>query len=140
MKFNPSVSSSRRVSRRNHFSAPSSERRKIMSSSLSKPNRAKFNVRSLPIRKGDEVLIVRGSLKGREGKVKTVYRRRYVIYIEKVTRDKPNGNTVPIPIHPSNVVITKIHMDKDRTALIARKAASRALSKGTKLAASETAE
>ena len=109
-----------------------SERRQIMSASLSKPNRAKFNVRSLPIRKGDEVLIVRGSLKGREGKVKSVYRRRYVIHIEKITRDKPNGQSVPIGIHPSNVVITKISMDKDRQSILNRKAAGRAQNKSTK--------
>ena len=104
-----------------------------MSASLSKPNRAKFNVRSLPIRKGDEVLIVRGSLKGREGKVKSVYRRRYVIHIEKITRDKPNGQSVPIGIHPSNVVITKISMDKDRQSILNRKAAGRAQNKSTKV-------
>ena len=95
-----------------------------MSAGLSKPNREKLGIRSLPIRKGDEVLIVRGSLKGREGKVKSVYRAKYVIHIEKLVRDKPNGQSVQIGIHPSNVVITKIHMDKDRQALISKKAAT----------------
>jgi ribosomal protein uL24 len=121
MKINPAVSSSRRKSRKRHFQAPSSERRKIMSASLDKSNREKYNIRSLPIRQGDEVVVVRGSLKGREGKVKTVYRRRYVIYVEKLTREKANGTQVPIPIHPSNVRITKIHLDRNRTELIARK-------------------
>ncbi|EGF80196.1 hypothetical protein BATDEDRAFT_7066, partial [Batrachochytrium dendrobatidis JAM81] len=115
------VSSSRRKSRKAHFTAPSSVRRVIMSSGLSKELRTKHNVRSIPIRREDEVQIVRGTHKGREGKVTTVYRRKYVIYIEKVTRDKANGNTIPIPIHPSNVVITKIKMDKDRKALLERK-------------------
>ena len=40
------ISSSRRKSRKAHFSAPSSVRRKIMSSSLSKELRGKYNVRS----------------------------------------------------------------------------------------------
>ena len=39
------VSSSRRKSRKAHFSAPSSVRRKIMSSSLAKDLRGKYNVR-----------------------------------------------------------------------------------------------
>lgn len=39
------VSSSRRKSRKLHFSAPSSIRRKIMSSSLSKELRSKYHVR-----------------------------------------------------------------------------------------------
>lgn len=31
------------------------------------------------------------------------------------------GVTIQIPIHPSNLVITKLHLDKDRKNLIERK-------------------
>lgn len=48
-------------------------------------------VRSIPVRKDDEVQVVRGSFKGREGKVIQVYRRKWVIHIEKLTREKANG-------------------------------------------------
>ena len=44
-KFYPDYSSSRRKSRKAHFAAPSSVRRKIMSSALSKELRGKHNVR-----------------------------------------------------------------------------------------------
>eukprot|EP00178_Gracilaria_changii_P005897 TRINITY_DN2005_c0_g1_i2.p1 TRINITY_DN2005_c0_g1~~TRINITY_DN2005_c0_g1_i2.p1 ORF type:complete len:141 (-),score=36.59 TRINITY_DN2005_c0_g1_i2:106-528(-) len=121
MKFKPSVSSSRRKSRKAHFTAPSHIRHKIMSAALSKELRAKHHVRSMPIRKDDEVQIVRGFHKNREGKVITVYRKKYCIYIERVTRDKQNGAPVQVPIHPSNVVITKLKMNKDRKAALARK-------------------
>ncbi|KAL2916487.1 60S ribosomal protein L26A [Polyrhizophydium stewartii] len=121
-----SVSSSRRKSRKAHFTAPSNIRRKIMSAALSKELREKHHARSLPIRRDDEVQIVRGTHKGREGKVTTVYRRKYCIYIEKITRDKVNGASVPVPIHPSNVVITKVKMDKDRKNLLERKDRSKA--------------
>ena len=46
----------------------------------------------MPIRKDDEVIVVRGSNAGREGKVIQVYRKKYVIHIERVTREKSNGN------------------------------------------------
>ncbi|KAJ7709775.1 60S ribosomal protein L26 [Mycena rosella] len=121
MKFNADVSSSRRKSRKAHFSAPSSIRRKIMSSALSKELRAKHNARSLPIRKDDEVRIVRGKYKGREGKVTQVYRKKWVIHVDRVLRDKSNGATAPIGVHPSNVVITTIKLDKDRRAILDRK-------------------
>ncbi|KAJ6597022.1 translation protein SH3-like domain-containing protein [Mycena vulgaris] len=121
MKFNADVSSSRRKSRKAHFSAPSSIRRKIMSSALSKELRAKHNARSLPIRKDDEVRIVRGKYKGREGKVTQVYRKKWVIHVDRVQRDKSNGATAPIGVHPSNVVITTIKLDKDRRAILDRK-------------------
>ncbi|THH26469.1 hypothetical protein EUX98_g7722 [Antrodiella citrinella] len=115
------TSSSRRKSRKAHFSAPSSIRRKIMSSALSKELRGKHNTRSLPIRKDDEVRIVRGKYKGREGKVTQVYRKKWVIHVDRVQRDKSNGATAPIGIHPSNVVITTIKLDKDRRAILDRK-------------------
>ena len=48
-----------------HFTAPSSERRKLMSSPLSQELRTKHGVRSIPIRKDDEVTVVRGTYKVR---------------------------------------------------------------------------
>lgn len=57
MKFNRNVSSSRRKNRARHFQAPSHIRRKIMSTPLSKELRQKYNVRSMPIRKDDEVQV-----------------------------------------------------------------------------------
>lgn len=142
MKFSADVSSSRRVNRRNHFAAPSSERRKLMATSLNKELRKEHSVRkfvslktrahiltkllqqirSLPIRKDDEVLIVRGSNKGKEGKVTQVYRKKFAIYVDRVHREKTNGQTAPIPIHPSNVVITNLKLDKGRKQTIGRKA------------------
>ncbi|GES90511.1 ribosomal protein L24 [Rhizophagus clarus] len=88
MKFSKDVSSSRRKSRKAHFSAPSSVRRKIMSAALSKELRDKYNTRSIPIRKDDEVRIVRGTYKGRDGKVLRVYRKRWVIHIDRIRTGK----------------------------------------------------
>merc|ERR1711907_715929 len=116
MKYSPSVSSSRRKSRKAHFTAPSSERRVKMSARLSKELFQKYGVRSIPIRKEDEVVVARGSNRGREGKVVQVYRKKYVIHIERVTREKSNGSTVNVGIHPSNVLISKLKLDKDRKA------------------------
>lgn len=139
MRYSRNVSKSRRTNRRRHFQAPSSVRRKIMSAPLNEANRNKYNVRSVPIRKKDEVRITRGHYKGRELRVRQVYRKRYVIYLEKLTREKANGNPVPIGIHPSNVVITKLYMDKDRKNLLERKAATRTASKSKGKYSSKTA-
>lgn len=61
MKFNKQVSSSRRKQRKRHFSAPSHIRRKLMSAPLSKELRQKYNVRTMPIRKDDEVVVSRSA-------------------------------------------------------------------------------
>ncbi|KAF4024254.1 hypothetical protein G4228_016233, partial [Cervus hanglu yarkandensis] len=130
MKFNPFVTSDRSKNRKRHFNAPSHVRRKIMSSPLSKELRQKYNVRSMPIRKDDEVQVVRGHYKGQQiGKVVQVYRKKYVIYIERVQREKANGTTVHVGIHPSKVVITRLKLDKDRKKILERKAKSRQVGK-----------
>lgn len=94
-----------------------------MSAPLSKELRQKYNVKSMPIRKDDEVQVVRGSFKDREGKVTECYRKKFVIHVERVTRDKANGSSIPVGINTSNVVITKLKIDNDRKALLERKAA-----------------
>ena len=97
-----------------------------MSSPLSKELRQKYTVRSMPIRKDDEVMIVRGHYKSQQiGKVAEVYRKKYVIHIERIQREKANGTNVYVGIHPSNVVIVKLKLDKDRKKILERKAAGR---------------
>jgi large subunit ribosomal protein L26e len=101
-------------------------RRSILPSNFEAFNSGKANiksylqVRSIPIRKDDEVVITRGSNKGREGKVTSVYRLKYVIHVERVSREKSNGQSVPIGIHPSKCNITKLKMDKDRENILER--------------------
>merc|ERR1712137_34364 len=124
-KVQSMVASSRRKSRKAHFSAPSSVRRVIMSAPLSKELREKHGVRSIPIRKDDEITVVRGSNKGREGKVTSVYRLKYCIHVNGIVREKSNGQSVPIPIAPSKVVVTKLKLDKDREQILERKGAGR---------------
>merc|ERR1739848_324902 len=125
-KQNSAVSSSARKSRKAHFNAPSHLRRKIMSASLSKELRGQYNVRSMPLVKDDEVKIVRGRFKGEQtGKIITVYRKKYIVHVERISREKANGQTTHIGIHPSNVVITKMKLTKDRKKLLEAKKATR---------------
>jgi len=121
MKTHASIASSRRKSRKAHFSAPSHIKRKLMSSHLSKELQTKHGVRSIPVRKDDEVKVMRGTHKGRGGKVIQVYRKKWCIHIEKIVREKANGSSVPVPIHSSNVRITKLKLDNDRKRTLERK-------------------
>ena len=60
-------------------------------------------MRAVPIRKDDEVQITRGHYHDREGKVTQVYRKKWVVHVERVTRDKANGQTVQVGVRPSKV-------------------------------------
>jgi large subunit ribosomal protein L26e len=96
-----------------------------MSCGLSKELKDKYKCRSVAVRKNDSVLIMTGCKKnggkGVEGKVMTVYRRRWCIHVEKVQKDGKNGQPRYIPIHPSKCQITKLSIDKSRKILLARK-------------------
>ena len=75
----------------------------------------------MPIVKDDEVLVTRGQFRQKEGKVLAVYRKKYVIHVERCTRDKANGQSINVGIDSSNVVITKLKLDKSRKAILERK-------------------
>ncbi|XP_054379359.1 ribosomal protein uL24-like [Pongo abelii] len=125
MKFNPFMNSDRSKNCKHHFNAPLHVHRKIMSSLLSKELWQKYNVRSTPIRKDDEVQVVQGHYKGQQiGKVVQVYRKKDVIYIEWVQHEQANSTTVHVGTHPSRVVITRLNLNKDRKKIIEHKAKS----------------
>merc|ERR1712188_30099 len=122
MKKNNAVSSSRRKCRKAYFSAPSSVRRKLMSAPLSKDLRQKYGVRSIPVRKDDEVIVTRGPFKSAQaGKVTSVYRKKWVLHIERVQREKANGATVFVGVRPSKVEVVKLKIDRDRKKILDRK-------------------
>ena len=122
MKTHQEVTSSRRKCRKAHFAAPSNLRYRLMSATLSKDLRKKYGVRSMPIRKDDEVTVLKGNYKGNKGKVTQVYRKKWAINVEKLSKTKANGAPVQIPIKPSQVAIIKLKANKDRTDLLKRKA------------------
>merc|ERR1712226_706474 len=131
MKLNKHVSSSAKKQRKRHFSAPSHVKRKLMTSPLSKDLRQKYGVRNIPIRKDDEVQVVRGHYKGQQvGKVVQCYRKKFCVYIERIQREKANGASVYVGIHPSKVCIVKLKMDKDRKKILDRRAKGRAEATG----------
>jgi len=94
-----------------------------MTAPLSPDLRIKYDVKKLPVRKGDTVVVVRGDYKDLEGKVVKVDLKKYRIHIEGVTREKTDKSTVYYPVHPSNVMITKLDLsDKWRKKILERKA------------------
>ena len=76
-----------------------------MSAPLSKELRQKYNVRSMPVRKDDEVVVTRGHFKSQQsGKIISVYRKKWILHIERVQREKANGATVNVGIPASKVI------------------------------------
>lgn len=91
--------------------APLHIRHKHLSAPLSVSLKTSYKVSSVPVRSGDTVRVMRGDRKGLEGKVTEVDRKKYRILIEGVTREKVDGTTILVPIHPSKVMITGLSLD-----------------------------
>jgi ribosomal protein L24 len=54
---------------------------------------------------------MRGDRKGTEGKVTSVDHRTHRIFIEGITREKVDGTSTLIPVHPSKVMVTGLSLD-----------------------------
>ena len=98
----------------------------MMVCSLGEAERETHHVKRIPVVTGDRVRVMVGNkrtVRGQEGKVTRVCRRKFVVYIEEVKRSKSgqSGNTVQIPFHPSNLQIVKLKTNKGRTDIIKRK-------------------
>jgi large subunit ribosomal protein L24 len=110
--------------RKRMHQAPLNERYRRFSAPLSPKLKEKRNTNSVPVRTGDTVKILRGDRKGFEGKVSQVDRKKYRILVEGATREKVDGTTTLIPIHPSKVMITRLNLDdKWRRKMLERKGA-----------------
>jgi large subunit ribosomal protein L24 len=108
--------------RKRLYQAPLNERYKRFSAPLSSKLKESHSTNSVPVRKGDTVMIMRGDRKGSEGKVTQINRKKYRIFVEGATREKVEGTTTFIPIHPSKVMITRLNLDdKWRKKILERK-------------------
>jgi large subunit ribosomal protein L24 len=97
--------------RKMRYLAPAHLRHKLMAAHLSPELRASHGIRSFPVRTGDTVRVVRGDHKGVEGKITSVKLSKYRIFVEGLTREKVDGTTINVPIHPSKVMVTRLSLD-----------------------------
>ncbi|MGN0176460.1 MAG: 50S ribosomal protein L24 [Methanobrevibacter sp.] len=103
-----------RKQRKARYTAPAHARGKYLSASVSKDLREKVGKKSLPVRTGDKVRVVRGDFKGHEGEVLTVDYNSYKVTINEVTLSKPDGTATFLPVDPSNLVIIEADLKDDR--------------------------
>jgi large subunit ribosomal protein L24 len=93
-----------------------------MSVNLSPELREQYKRRSIPLRTGDSVKVVRGDFRDHEGKVEKIDLKNYRVMIEGASVQKPDGNKVYHAVHPSNIVIIELDLDDDeRNQIIERK-------------------
>lgn len=107
-------SSQPRKQRKFRYQAPLHLKHKFLGAMLSPALREKHGVKSIPVRLGDTVKVLRGDHRGTEGKVAAVDYRKTTIAVDGVAVTKADGTEVPRPVNPSNVMITKLNTDDER--------------------------
>ena len=115
-----------RKQRKYRHNAPLHVRRKFLSARLSPEFTRQFGRRSLPVRKGDEIRIMRGSSKGLKGVVERVSLKKTKIYAEGIIVKKVDGSEVMKALEPSNLMITKPKMDDKGRQMIMERTEERA--------------
>ncbi len=123
-KFSTKWKSSKqpRKQRKYRRNAPLHLRHKFVSAHLSKELRKKLGFRSIPLRRGDKVRVMRGEFKGVKGTVIKVDLKRLKVYVDNVKRKKVSGREVNVPLDPSNLeVIELTRGDKAREKIITRR-------------------
>lgn len=102
--------------------APLHKRRKIIAAHLSKDLIRQYKRRSLPLKKGDEVKIVRGKERGKVGKISRIDSKYYQVFLEGVTRKRTVGTAAQTAFHPSNLLIVNPDLtDEKRRKILLRK-------------------
>lgn len=91
--------------------APAHIKRKIITSNLSRDLRKKYNIRSIGLRKNDEVKVMRGEYYKKQGKVSAINKRKMKVAIEGIQVTKKDGTKVNFWLHPSNLQIINLNTD-----------------------------
>ena len=108
--------------RKQQANAPVHIRRRYISAPLSPSLKTQYGARTMPIIEEDTVTITKGDRKLTEGKVLRVSTKNAKVFIEGVTRTRPDGSTVQLPVRAENVMITKLKLDDDwRKKILERK-------------------
>lgn len=102
--------------------APFHIRHKMISANLSKELRKKYGKRNVPLRKGDEIKIMRGEFKGKKGRVENVNLKKMKIMIAGIFRTKKDGTKIEVSFDSSKLQIIELNLeDKKRREIVSAK-------------------
>ncbi len=110
-----------RKQRKYRAKAPLHIKQEMLNAHLSKELIKKYNRRSFPVRKDDQVKIMRGEFKGKSGKVIIVDHKRSRIAVDGIQRKKKDGTKLNVWFNASKLQISELDLkDKYRLESISR--------------------
>ncbi len=102
-------SSKPKKQRKFHYEKPLHMKQKCLASHLDKKFAKQLEKRSVAVRKGDTMKIMRGKMKGKSGKITSVNYRKGIVFIENIMRKKANGEEVQVPLKASNLLVIDLN-------------------------------
>ena len=108
--------------RKYRANSPLHTKQKFVHSHLSRELIKKYGKRSIGLRKGDKVKIMRGQFKKQEGKIENIDLKKARVFVSDVEVAKKDGTKKMLPLDPSKLLITELNLDdKFRQKILERK-------------------
>jgi len=108
-----------RKQRKYQANAPLHIKKKFVGVNLSKELRKKYGKRTLPVKKGDIVKVLKGKFKLKQGKITQVSLKNSKIVMEGIQVKKQDGSKVNVKLQPSNLQIITLNLeDKKRIKIL----------------------
>ena len=107
--------------RKKNYSAPIHANKNRLKCRLDEFLQEEYGLRSLVVKTGDLVKVMRGQFRETEGKVVRVDYQDVQVFLDSATVTKADGKEVNVPVHPSNLMLVKLELDDERKELIESK-------------------
>ena len=107
-------SSKPKKQRKAHYGMALHKKQHGLAGHLDKKLRKELGMRSIAVRKGDSVKVLRGGFKGKSGKITAVDYRKGVVFVEKVVRKKANGEEIQVPLQASKLLVVEVEKGDSR--------------------------
>ncbi|MDY6761547.1 MAG: 50S ribosomal protein L24 [Candidatus Nanohaloarchaea archaeon] len=91
--------------------APHHQRKQFLNAHVADTVQERIGTRSVPVRTGDKVEVMRGDHAGETGRVDDIDTEDAKIYVDGVERESVDGSDVNVAVDPSNVKVTKLDLD-----------------------------
>jgi len=96
-------------------------KQKMLKAHLSKELKEKYKKRSIGLKKGDKVKIMRGKYADKEGTITKVDLKGGYINVDKIYVSTKSGKELSVKIDPSNVMVLELVLDDDKRIKILKR-------------------
>jgi len=112
-RFSTKWKASKQVRKQRKYlvNAPLHIKRKVLSANLSKDLRKRYGIRSIEVRKNDEVRVMRGESTKKQGKVVVINLKKNKVAIDGIQKTKKDGTKINIWFHASKLQIISLNTD-----------------------------